>query len=153
MNSEIKQKITDYLNNLLEMDTRCWWPDHIKPTNDEINLRRLNIINNPKQAIYSAIRRVGESRLGVNDSLYDAFPQGLVRITLRFVGKLLDNNQCTLRELIPDLSVYEEDTPAAFPRMLALFASEWLTREDRWRTKQYKKLIAYYNYMRKQKQS
>lgn len=152
-NSEkVKKSITDYFNNLIELDMRERWADNVKLTLEEHISRRKHIIDNPKHGIYVAIRRVGEKRLGVQDSLYDAFPAGLIKITLRFISSRMDEEQCTLCDLVPDLCQVEENTPAAFPRMLALFASEWLTAKDRWKTKRFKKLIAYLERTHKQKQ-
>lgn len=151
MNKKVVKTLTDYLNNLVEADTRERWSENNRLTREELFVRRMVIIDNPREGIYKAVRRFGESRLGVHDSLYDAFPAGLIKITLRFVGKRMDDNRCTLKDLIPDLSIAEENTPAAFPRMLALLASEWLTKQERWKTKKFKKLIAYLE--RRQKQN
>jgi hypothetical protein len=152
MNDKVIKTLTDYLNNMVEADTRERWPENNKTTKEEIFVRRMVIIDNPKEGIYKAVRRFGERQLGVHDSLYDVFPAGLIKITLRFIGKRMDDNKCTLKDLVPDLSIAEENTPAAFPRMLALLASEWLSNNDRWKTRRFKKLIAYIERTHKQKQ-
>lgn len=152
MTEKVIKTLTDYLNNMVEADTRERWPENNKTTKEEIFVRRMVIIDNPKEGIYKAVRRFGERQLGVHDSLYDVFPAGLIKITLRFIGKRMDDNRCTLKDLVPDLSIAEENTPAAFPRMLALLASEWLSKNDRWKTRRFKKLIAYIERTHKQKQ-
>lgn len=140
--SEKALKISTWLNNLIELSIRdksfgC-------PTLEMINAARLAVITNPKDEIYSIIRCRAELMLGLKE-VKDVFPYYIRQaVFLYFRAKMRSGKP--MRELLRNYCEAEYRTPAIFPKMLAEFASAWLTRNNRWNTIRFKKFHRWLKY-------
>lgn len=125
MNRE--KAITEWLNKLVELEIQ------------EKPVRRRYIISNPEMGIAAVIRYRAESILGLG-SIEDRFPQWLRSMVLQFAAdKLLETGD--LRSIIPGYNEIEMEEGSLFPQLFAAFAADWLCRDDRWKTKKFRRVI------------
>lgn len=81
----------------------------------------------PRKTISIVVRDYAERKQDISaENANHAFPAGLVGIILTAVGELQAKRKATINDLIPEWNDVEGETPAAFPKLMALVGAELL---------------------------